>query len=205
MRPDRVEDQLPETPLSRRAFDEIYNRYGADVYRFVFHLTGNRAEAEDMFQDVWLRVARRGTLRSAGQDLKPWLLTIVLNLHRDSLRRKRVRRLFLFRQYHRHERGASVSWESAPPSTEPARAAETAGLRRDIDRAVAGLPEKQRRVFLLFEMEGVRQRDIAGILGIPEGTVKSLLHRAVKRLQGELAAHNPNAGRIKCDAKILSV
>ncbi len=192
-------------PLTPRVFDEIYDRYRADIFRFVFHLTGNRAEAEDMFQEVWLRVVRQEKLRAAGQDLKPWLLTIVVNLHRDALRRKRVRRLFLVRQYHRQRSGSSDPGESAPPSTEPARATEAAGLQRDIDRAVAGLPEKQRRVFLLFEVEGVRQTEIAGILGVPVGTVKSLLHRAVKRLQQELAAHNPNTERIKCDAKILSV
>ncbi len=191
--------------MSPRIFDEIYDRYKADIFRFVFHLTGNRAEAEDMFQEVWLRVVRQGELRPAGQDLKPWLLTIVLNLHRDALRRKRVRRVFLLRHYHREKPDYTDSGGTAPPSTEPARATEAAWLKRDIDHAVAGLPEKQRRVFLLSEVEGVRQTEIAGILGIPVGTVKSLLHRAVKRLQRELASHHPKGERIKCDAKILSV
>jgi RNA polymerase sigma-70 factor, ECF subfamily len=192
-------------PLTSRIFDEIYDRYKADVFRFVFHLTGNRVEAEDMFQELWLRVARQGKIRPAGEDLKPWLLTIVLNLHRDALRRKRVRRIFLLRQYHRGHPDSSVDEGIASPSTEPARAAEAAWLRQDIDRAVAGLPLKQRRVFLLSEVEGVRQAEIAGILGIPVGTVKSLLHRAVKRLQSELAAHNPHRERAKCAANILSV
>jgi RNA polymerase sigma-70 factor (ECF subfamily) len=190
--------------MTSRDFDEIYDRYKADVFRFVFHLTGDRAEAEDIFQEAWLRVVRQRSLRAAGQDLKPWLLTIVVNLYRDALRRKRVRRLFLVRQYHRQRPGLSDFGETAPSSTEPARAAEAARLQRAIDRAVAGLPEKQRRVFLLFEVEGVRQTEIAGILGIPVGTVKSLLHRAVKRLQRDLAAHNPKTERIKCDAGILS-
>jgi DNA-directed RNA polymerase specialized sigma24 family protein len=73
-------------------FDAAYDRYKADIFRFIFHLTGNRAEAEDLFQETWLRLVRHGPLRPGGQDLKPWLLTIVLNLHRDALRRKRVRR-----------------------------------------------------------------------------------------------------------------
>ena len=205
MRSDRGTDSPPGVPMTPRIFDEIYDRYKTDVFRFVFHLTGDRAEAEDIFQEVWLRVVRQGKIQAAGPGLKPWLLTIVVNLYRDNLRRKRVRRLFLLRQYHRQRPGLSDSGESAPPSAEPPRAAEAARLLYDINRAVAGLPEKQRRVFLLFEMEGVRQSEIAGILGIPVGTVKSLLHRAVKRLQRELAVHNPNPERFKCDAKILSV
>jgi RNA polymerase sigma-70 factor (ECF subfamily) len=186
-------------------FDAAYDLYKADIFRFVFHLTGNRAEAEDLFQETWLRVVRHGPLRPGGQDLKPWLLTIVLNLHRDALRRKRVRRMFLLRQYRGDQPDSSRSDGYAPPSTEPARVTEQVWLQRDIDQAIAGLPQKQRRVFLLSEFEGLRQTEIAGIMGIPVGTVKSLLYRAVKRLQRDLAAHNPKGERIKCDAKILSV
>lgn len=186
-------------------FDTIYDQHKADIFRFVFHLTGNRAEAEDLFQETWLRAVRDGTLRPAGKDLKPWLLTIVLNLHRDSLRRKRIRRMFLLRHYHQEQSDSSYSGGYAPYSAEPARVAEQDWLRRDIDRAVAGLPEKQRRVFLLSELEGLRQAEIAGIMRIPVGTVKSLLYRALKRLQGDLAAYKPKAERIKCDVRILSV
>src|SRR4030042_1638004 len=134
----------------RGEFDAAYDRYKTDIFRFIFHLTGNRTEAEDLFQEAWLRVVRHGPLRPAGQNRKAW-------------------------------------------------------LQRDIDQAIAGLPEKQRRVFLLSEFEGLRQMEIAGIMGIPVGTVKSLLYRAVKKLQRDLSAHNPKAERIKCDAKILSV
>ena len=189
----------------RAEFEAAYDLYKADIFRFVFHLTGNRAEAEDLFQETWLRAVRHGLLRPGGQDLKPWLLTIVLNLHRDALRRKRVRRIFLLRHYHREHPESPCSEGYAPSSAEPARATEQAWLQRDIDQAVAGLPQKQRRVFLLSQFENLRQTEIAGIMGIPVGTVKSLLYRAVKRLQRDLAAHNPKAERIKCDAKILSV
>ncbi len=186
-------------------FETAYDLYKADIFRFIFHLTGNRAEAEDLFQETWLRAVRHGQLRPAGQDLKPWLLTIVVNLHRDALRRTRVRRMFLLRHYHREKEDSPASGGYAPPSTEPARATEQAWLQQDIDLAVARLPEKQRRVFLLSEFEGVRQTEIAGIMGIPVGTVKSLMYRAVKRLQRELAAYNPRGEKLKCDAKMLSV
>jgi RNA polymerase sigma-70 factor (ECF subfamily) len=186
-------------------FEAVYDRFKTDIFRFIFYLTGNQAEAEDLFQETWLRVVRQCGFRRTVQDLKPWLLTIALNLHRDALRRKRVRRIFLFRHYHQERPNSSALDGYAPPSTEPARIAEQAWLQREIDQALAGLPEKQRRVFLLSELEGLRQAEIAGSMGIPVGTVKSLLYRAVKKLQKDLAAHHPKAGRIKCDAKILSV
>jgi RNA polymerase sigma-70 factor (ECF subfamily) len=186
-------------------FEAVYDLYKCDVFRLLFHLTGNQAEAEDLFQETWLRAVRKDDLRPAGRELKSWLLTIAVNLHRDALRRKRVRRLFLLQHGRPARPDRSPSGGYAPVSTEPARAAEQAGLERDIRQAVARLPEKQRRVFLLSEFEGLRQAEIAGIMGIPLGTVKSLLYRAVKRLQRDLAAHGSKAGRVKCDAKILSV
>lgn len=186
------------------AFDEIYDRYRADVYRFLFYLTRDQAEAEDLFQEVWLRVVRHGLSRPE-QNLKPWLLTIVLNLHRDMLRRKRVRRLFLARQRRLGKLRSARSEEAMSPSADPARLSEQAALRRDIAQAVASLPDKQRRVFLLSEVERLPQMEIAVVLDVPLGTVKSLLFRAVKKLQRDLAVHDPKGERIKCDAKILSV
>jgi RNA polymerase sigma-70 factor (ECF subfamily) len=195
----------PPAKMTPREFDEIYDRYRADVFRFLISLTRNRTEAEDLFQEVWLRVVRRGPSRPDREDLRPWLLTIVLNLHRDQLRKKRVRRLFLAKRYGLEKPQSLKPGQRSEPSTDPARLSEQAALQRDIDQAVAVLPEKQRRVFLLSEVDGLPQEEIAGVLEVPLGTVKSLLHRAVKRLQQELATHHPKGGRIKCDAKILSV
>jgi RNA polymerase sigma-70 factor (ECF subfamily) len=188
----------PPPKLTPGEFDELYDRYRSDVFRFLFYLTRDQAEAEDLFQEVWLRVVRHGPSRADREDLKPWLLTIVLNLHRDRLRKQRVRRLFLAKRQ-------VLNRSRSPLSADPVRLSEQAALLRDIDQAVAVLPEKQRRVFLLSEVEGLPQAEIAGVLEIPLGTVKSLLHRALRRLQRELVVYNPNRERIKCDAKMLSV
>lgn len=199
------ESVSPPPKMTPRDFDEIYDRYRADVFRFLFSLTRNKTEAEDLFQEVWLRVIRHGPSRPDREDLRPWLLTIVLNLHRDLLRKKRVRRLFLAKRHGLEKPRSLRSGQRSGESADPARLSEQAALQREIDQAVAVLPEKQRRVFLLSEVEGLPQAEIAGILEVPLGTVKSLLHRAVKRLQRELAAHHPKGERIKCDAKMLSV
>jgi RNA polymerase sigma-70 factor (ECF subfamily) len=190
---------------SNAEFDEIYDKYKSDVFRFAYYLTQDRGEAEDMFQEVWLRVIRYLPRREIRQDLKPWLLTVVLNLHRDLLRKKRVRRMFFLDRTKHDIVAASLTEKSAVSLSDPAERAERAARLRNINQAIARLPESQRRVFVLKEIEGLQQTEIAGLLGIPVGTVKSLMHRAVKKLQRELAASNPKGEKLRCAAKILSV
>jgi RNA polymerase sigma-70 factor (ECF subfamily) len=208
MAPDPRGSASAAPPVSPQEFDVIYDQYKADIFRFICHLTQDRTEAEDLFQDVWLRVVRYLPQQPNRQELKPWLITIVLNLHRDGLRKKRVRRLFLLGgSKHGLPEAAGTGEASAanPSRFDPALRAEQAVLQRNISQAIGRLPERQRRIFILKEVEGYRQSEIAAILDMPVGTVKSLLHRAVKRLQGDLAALNPGGERVKCDVKILSV
>jgi RNA polymerase sigma-70 factor, ECF subfamily len=190
---------------STAQFDEVYDRYKDVVYRLAFHLTQDRAEAEDMFQEVWLRVVRRLPENARRENLKPWLAVIVMNLHRDMLRKKRIRRMFFLGKTKTEMTEVAAGGKTAASSYDPAGRAEEAVTRKDIDRALARLPEKQRRVFVLKEIEGLEQTEIAAALRIPVGTVKSLMYRAVRRLQRELASYHPKGEKIKCDARILSV
>jgi RNA polymerase sigma-70 factor (ECF subfamily) len=190
---------------STAEFDEIYDKYKSDVYRLAYYLTRDRGEAEDMFQEVWLRVVKHLAEKVDKDNLKPWIFVIVMNLHRDLLRKKRVRRMFFLAKTKPEMAEMSSTTQPGASLCDPVESEERAVMRRNIDHALALLPEKQRQVFVLKQMEGLQQTEIAGTLGIPVGTVKSLMHRAVKRLQRELAAHNPKREKIKCDAKILSV
>ncbi|MEW5899931.1 MAG: RNA polymerase sigma factor [Acidobacteriota bacterium] len=186
-------------------FAAMYEANKADIFNFCCYLAADRAEAEDVFQEVWLRVVRNFAEMPSRTNLKPWVLTIALNVHRDMLRRKRVRRLFLaIKRSEAHAEGYKSS-ASGTSSEDPALSAERAALRRSIQRAVAGLPARQRRVFVLKEIEGLAQAEISDLMKIPLGTVKSLMHRAVKRLQKELAGHRTQVKRDQCDVKILSV
>jgi RNA polymerase sigma-70 factor (ECF subfamily) len=67
------------------------------------------------------------------------------------------------------------------------------------------LPERQRRVFVLKEMEGFKQEEIAGIMGVPVGTVKSLMFRAVKNMRRALSSYDTGRRRTKCDVGMLNV
>jgi RNA polymerase sigma-70 factor (ECF subfamily) len=205
LQPDRTSRLAAAAGPSPADFDEVYDRYKDDIYRFVCYLDRDRGDAEDLFQEVWLRAARHLAERPDPAGLKPWLLAIALNLYRDALRKKRVRRLFLLTKAG-DAPSASASSERRPFDPEdPALMAEQAVLRRRIDQAVAGLPERQRQIFVLREVEGLKQAEIAGVLGIPVGTVKSLMHRAVRRLQKELADCHPRMEKVKCDVRMLSV
>lgn len=93
-------------------------------------------------------------------------------------------------------------------TSDPQDEVEQSEMGKDINRAIAVLPERQKRVFILKEIVGLKQAEISETLAMPKGTVKSLMHRAVKRLQKELSVYRPESikerGK-KCTVKTLSV
>lgn len=171
-------------------FEELYDQYRSAVFSFAYYLTRERGEAEDLFQEAWLRVVKHLPEKVNMQSLKTWIFTIVTNLHRDNLRKKRVRSVFLL---HKHK---ETEIEAEGQAEEGASSMRDAGfqsdLGRDLDQALARLPERQRQVFVLKKISGFRQTEICDILGMPIGTVKSLMYRAVHRLQKDLAAYQPH-------------
>jgi RNA polymerase sigma-70 factor (ECF subfamily) len=192
--------------MTSPGFDELYDKYKDAVFSFACYLTQNPGEAEDLFQEAWLRVVKHLPENVNMQSIKAWIFTIVTNLYRDELRKKRVRRVFLFQRGGTPEFNEATFLAFARTSvSDPAEIANQAEMRKEIARAIARLPERQRRVFVLKEIAGFRQAEISDILGTPLGTVKSLIYRALKGLQKELSSYNPKRERAKCDAKILSV
>lgn len=176
----------------QQAFDQLFDKYQAPVYRFVCYLTQNRSEAEDLFQETWLRVVRYLPSTSGLRDFRAWIFRIAINLHRDELRKRRIRRPFLSQRPVESDFDDEPSGRlqgAIPVTTDDL---ESVDIGPAIKRAIARLPVKQRRVFVLKEVEGFKHREISDMLGLPVGTIKSLLHRAIKRLQKELAEYRPN-------------
>jgi RNA polymerase sigma-70 factor (ECF subfamily) len=179
-------------PLTPEKFDQIYEAYRTPVYRFACALADNPGDAEDLFQETWLRVARFRREEPVTGDVKAWLFTITANLHRDGLRKKRIRRFFFLQRARSMADGAAdadAGWDSGrlPGRDFSARS----DLRLCLRRAISGLPARQREVFVLKDIEGYKHEEIGRMLGIPETTVRTLLHRAVKNLQKKLAAFHP--------------
>lgn len=186
--------------MNHLKFDELYDMHRAAVYSFAYSLTQNRGEAEDLFQETWLRVARYFPKALDMKKVKSWLFTITANLHKDALRKKRTRRRFLFQK--KWAADNDISGCEGPPDNadrDEMKTGENVELGRVISQAVSHLPDQHRLVFMLKEVAGFKQSEISEILGLPIGTVKSVMFRAVKKLRQDLAAYHPqkvkNKGR----------
>lgn len=189
MDPEETDERLPGFSF----FDELYESHKSSIFRLACYLTRNRGEAEDLFQETWLRVVRqllRKPMDPAG--CKAWILTIMTNLYRDWLRKKRARGIFTSVKPESRQDGENV-WKRPFWGREPNGNGEEGGqdFRKAVSKALQALPQKQRLVFVLKEMEGFRYAEIGEILRLPVGTVKSLMHRAVRRLRRELWDYGP--------------
>ncbi len=188
-------------------FDELYEKYQNDVFSFACYLTKDRGDAEDLYQEAWLRIIKNLPEKVNMQSIKAWIFTIVVNLYRDGLRKKRIRRLFVFQKSKAHEADAEFAFLAEKPVKNSSDHAFQAEIGKDIGLALDNLPERQRRVFVLKEIAGFRQAEISEILNVPIGTVKSLMYRAVKKLRQELSKYKTksnNNEEIKCGVKTSS-
>ena len=178
-------------------FDELYGKHTAAVWTYALYLARDRAEAEDLFQDAWLRAVEKMDDIDRTANVRAWLLTIVANLHKDRLRRLKVRRPFLAG---RSRPDLVVDGAAASgPGADAALGLERAEAGRAVRAAIARLPESQRSLFVLREVEGCSYADACRILGLRQGTAKSLMFRAVRRLRRDLASLAPanRTGRVK--------
>ncbi len=152
--------------------------------RYARALTRDGSRADDLVQSCLVRAVAKQHLWQPGTDLRAWLFTILHNQHVNDIRRS-VRE------------GVTVPVEDmAPVLTSPSNAGASLQLR-DLERAIARLPEEQRQVILLVGLEGMRYEEVAKVLGIPIGTVRSRLSRGRDMLRelmdmkddAEIAAH----------------
>jgi RNA polymerase sigma-70 factor (ECF subfamily) len=140
--------------------------------RYARALTGNGHQADDLVQDTLERALEKWRLWQPGRELRPWLFSIMHNLHVDGRRRE-----------HRVDFRAD---DELPLPVQ--RANQQDGLElRDLDRALALLPPDQREVLLLVALEELSYGEVAKTLNIPQGTVMSRLSRARARFKAVLA------------------
>ncbi|MBN2199438.1 MAG: sigma-70 family RNA polymerase sigma factor [Candidatus Aminicenantes bacterium] len=206
MAPTGSESGTGETIPCRSAFDEIYDRHKNFVFKLAFYLARDKSEAEDLFQETWLRVARNyAGIKGDPGKLKPWLGTIVCNMHKDRLRRKKTRLRHFGRQIFPEtaEGTGAGAYEAVDSAPGPEKSAENAALAVRLKKALDILPERQRRVFILKEVEGLSLEEVAEALGTPLGTVKSLGFRAVRSLRRLLSEQENIKRKSLCDVGIV--
>ncbi len=171
------------------AFDELFKKYQNSTYRFACYLAQNRDDADDLFQETWLRAVKYLPANSNIRDFRAWIITIVANLHRDKLRKKKIRRLFSFQRWSEQSNTHSNQFETNGHESHMMTTDESnqVDIGLALNKAIAALPIKQRRIFILKAIEGLKHSEISEMLNVPVGTIKSLFHRAIKNLQKELS------------------
>ena len=154
-------------------FAALVKRYERPLTNFIYRLLGNKAEAEDVFQETFLRVYEKGGRFKGERKFRPWLYKIALNLARSSLRKRHRRR--------RLENAAARDLAEVNfSSTHETERMETAAI---IKKAVGRLPPRQKEVFVLYQYQGLSYQEIAQVLNRKLGTVKSQMHFALKNLK----------------------
>lgn len=184
MKPESNEYPQKSGWIEHRLFDELYQKYKSMIYSFAYYLTQNQREAEDLFQETWVRVVQNFPKALNRERCKAWLLTITANFYRDTLRKKRVRRLFFLRKFKEFKDNQGISnFEPEPMKPKKRDKLKEIDMAIAISQALAKLPDRQRLVFILKEIEGFQQTEISEVLRMPLGTVKSLMYRAVRHLR----------------------
>ena len=167
------------------AFERLLRRHRSPLYTFFVRMLGDRARAEDLAQDTFLRIVRGAAAWEHRARFQTWLYTIARNLCVDAVRRDRFRRV---------ESLDAEDGEEGPPidavpsgSAGPDRQAESARLRPLLQRALLALPADQREVFVLREQAGLPFKEIAELVGANENTIKSRMRYALVALRKALA------------------
>lgn len=160
-----------EKPISSAGFSELYERYATDVLRVAYYYLKDRQKAEDITQDVFVKLMTARPTLMEGKE-KAWLLKVTLNKCRDSWRSAWYKRVIL----------GHPAFELFPAPDEIGSLAD----EQAISESIGKLPVEFKEVVLLHYYQGFSVNEIAEILNIAEGTVSSRLSRARNRLKGML-------------------
>jgi len=181
-------DHSPEARPDVPTWDEIVERHSDRVYRLAYRLTGNRHDAEDLTQEVFVRIFRSLDSYQPGT-FEGWIHRITTNLFLDGARRKQRIRFDALSD----ERADRLT--SSSPAPEAAYADQR--FDDDIEQALATLPPDFRAAVVLCDVEGLSYEEISEILGAKLGTVRSRIHRGRAMLRKALAHRAPRGGRVR--------
>ena len=178
----------PPTPQqwTPPSWEQIVRDHSARVYRLAYRLTGNPHDAEDLTQDVFVRVFRSLHTFQPGT-FEGWLHRITTNLFLDSARRKQKIRFDGLAD------GADERLPSSWPT--PSEVLADAGLDHDVAAALAALSPEFRAAVVLCDIEGLTYEEIAEVLDTKIGTVRSRIHRGRAQLRTALAHRRPSGER----------
>ena len=178
------------------AFERLLRRHRGPLFTFLVRMLGDREKAEDLAQEAFLRIVKGAADWEQRAKFRTWLYTIARNLCVDQSRRDKFRRadsLDARTPGDGAEEGPALVEQIAGGGPAPDRGAESTRLRPLLARALAALPAEQREVFVLREQAGVPFKEIAGMVGVNENTVKSRMRYALEGLRKQLEAAGVDA------------
>ena len=168
-------------------WEELVRDHSDQVYRLALRLTGNRADAEDLTQDVFVRVFKSLHTFTPGT-IDGWLHRITTNLFLDGARRKQRIRMEAMSDAQERVLGDELS---------PDELLDDGALDGDVQAALAALSPEYRVCVVLCDIEGLSYDEIAEVLDVKVGTVRSRIHRGRSQLRTALAHRRPTADRVR--------
>ena len=163
------------------AFEALTNRYRGELYNFLARFTGDRTLAEDVFQEAFLQLHLSAGAFDTSRRLRPWLFTIAANKARDAMRSRARRQAAPLDAEVSGSEGEATYVDLMPANIpEPVESLLNLETRQAVRSIVEEMPEHLRTVLLLSYFHDFPYKEIAGILSVPLGTIKSRLHAAVK-------------------------
>ncbi|HEY3733750.1 MAG TPA: RNA polymerase sigma factor SigE [Streptosporangiaceae bacterium] len=178
---DKIEQLDAVAPWTPPSWEEVVRTHSARVYRLAYRLTGNKHDAEDLTQEVFVRVFRSLSSYTPGT-FEGWLHRITTNLFLDMARR---------RQRIRFEGLGDETAERLQSGPTPAQAFDDRHLDSDIQSALEALAPEYRAAVVLCDIEGLSYEEIAVTLGVKLGTVRSRIHRGRAQLRAALDHRRP--------------
>lgn len=168
------------------AYRGLVERYQGRIYNVIFGMVRNREDARDLTQDAFVKAYKNLKRFRFGSSFYTWICRIGMNVAIDHLRKQKVRKAQEFDDgVATKEQGGVISLAHHRDS--PHKELERSRAHAQILAALDELPEQQRQVVVLREMEGMAYKEIAEVMDIPEGTVMSRLYYARKKLQEALS------------------
>ena len=156
------------------AFEAIYQRHSTSMYNLAYRMVGNPSDAEDLLQEIFLLAFNKLSSYQGQSALGTWLYRVATNRCLDHLRSRAKRYQTMTDSLDEKE------------SLTPSAVKDTPAERVDLERSIAQLPDSYRAAFLLYDVEGFDHKEVAHILGVAEGTSKSLVHKARLKIRDTL-------------------
>ena len=170
------------------AFDILIRAYEKRVYNLAYRLSGSYDDANDISVDAFIRIYQAIKLFRGEANFSTWLFRIVTNIYLDRRKRSRNKQHLSLEEYIELEEN-SVSRQIESPDPTPDRVAESRERSDTLQTVINSLPDYQRAMIVLYHTEGKSYEEIAAIMALPLGTVKSRLNRARLVLREKLQPH----------------